>query len=236
MRKFRATIAAALVAASCFAVAPARADGGEDLVLVGIDQAGDGAITGDPTLATLGYDVLALYIHQPDLSKPVLEFVWQLTDLPPVTPNEVTRYLWTFLVNGKQYQVMAKQSDVASATAIDNPPNGAVEQATTVQGAFRVRGNCETVGGTLLLCHHLAWATGEFDIANKQVKVRVPLDSAALPDIRPGAVIDPDPSQGAQAGAQVIVSNSSTTDVASMCANYTIPEGGVPIGSDGGCD
>jgi hypothetical protein len=229
MRKILNALLVAAMAVTAFGLAPARAADGEDPILVGVDGPNDGAITGDATLAPLGMDELAAYIHQPDYSKNEIEFVWQLTDLALDQPlPEIQRYLWQMTIGGKEFWIQAKTTDVTTASTIPDDPQGQLTHIPSI----RLRGNCSTVG-VVATCHQLLWLDGDFDTAAKQVRIRVPLDNPAAPEFTAGARIT---STNIETGFQVVISDANTTDEMFGCSDYTIPVGGVSNGSDGGCE
>ncbi|MFN2545635.1 MAG: LVIVD repeat-containing protein [Actinomycetota bacterium] len=158
-------------------------------VVAATDPAGDGAL--EPTTgAQDGTDLTEASVSQPEAQLPYLQFRWKVSKLPgpdptvPATAPETFVYTWAFLVNGKQYQVQAKLSNVGSTGTVDDP-EGAVTHAGR---SFRLRGNCATLVA-VNNCSHLAWLDGSFDTASNTITVRVPIGASFAPDIKPGAVI-----------------------------------------------
>lgn len=202
---------------------------GEDPILVATDASGDGALSGDATFAPLGMDEIGAYIHQPDYGTPEIVFIWQLTDLQlQQPPPEIQRFLWEMTVDGAEYWIVAKTSDLTTATAVADDPTGSV---THVQGAFRLRADCTTTG--VATCHHKMWLDGEFDTAAKQVRVRVPLNDPVAPHFKAGAVIV---TTAVETGFQIVISQeNTTTDSTAGCGEYKIPENGLSYGQDEGC-
>jgi hypothetical protein len=188
-------------------------------VIVGTDPANDFA--DDPDLGLLagplGIDVLQLEIGSVEGG---VEFVVKLAALDAPPPNEVIRYLWQFLVDGQEYWVQAKMSDVASGTTFVDDPEGAL---THVTGAFRLRGSCQVIG-VVSTCIHLKWIEGVFDLENDEVRMIVPVDDPVAPHFTSGAMISPD-SDAAQmtASIQAGVSNGSTSDNVVQYGSFLIP-------------
>lgn len=198
---------------------------------VGTDPTGDFA--DDPDVGALagplGIDITDLQIRTP--SSGAVEFIIRVADLAVPPPNEVIRYLWQFTVDGKEYWVQAKTSDLSTVVLVDDPAGA----ATHVQGAFRLRGNCGPLG-PLNNCAHLLWLDGVFDVERDEVRIRVPIGAPEAPDFVPGAEIAPDP-EGITASIQVVVSNESTSDTAFQEDVYVIPSisfsGDFAIGAPG---
>lgn len=219
MRRIRsAGLLAALLALTMLAIqAPSQANG---RVVVGTDPTNDFA--NDPDLGflagPLGIDVVQLEIGSVPGG---VEFVIKLASLETPPPNEVVRYLWQFLVDGKEYWIQAKMSDVASGTTFVDDPVGA---ATHLTGAFRLRGDCQIVG-VVSTCVHLKWIEGVFDFDNDEVRMIVPLDDPVSPHFVSGAEIEPDAADAYQmtASIQAGVSNQSTSDNVLHEEPYTIP-------------
>ena len=138
-------------------------------------------------------------------------------NVPP--PNEVIRYLWPMTVDGTEYWVQAKMSDALSGTTFVDDPVGAL---THLDGAFRLRGDCQTIG-VVATCVHLKWLEGSFDLDANQVRMRVPLGDAVAPHFVPGAVIFSAATLQMTASIQVLVSNALTSDSVTIEEPYAIP-------------
>jgi len=185
-------------------------------MLVGRDPTGDAAI--DPSTSPLGLDVTDITIGADPVD---VTFTIGLAELEVPPPNEVVRYFWQFLANGKVYWIQAKSSDVSGiATAGD--PVGTVNH---VQGAFRLRGDCGPLAA-LTNCVHIAWLDGVFDVDADEVRVKVPV--GLRPDFAPGSAIEPE--TGVSAAVQPVVSSAATSDVATQDETYIIPERVVRVG------
>jgi len=188
-------------------------------VIVATDPANDFA--DDPDLGLLagplGIDVLQLEIGMTDAG---VEFAIKLAALDVPPPGEIIRYLWQFQVDGVEYWVQAKMSDVASGTTFVDDPAGAV---THVTGAFRLRGDCQVIG-IVSTCVHLKWIDGVFDVENDEVRMTVPLDDPAAPAFTSGAEITPDIDAAQMtASIQVGISNATTSDNVIHTDPFLIP-------------
>lgn len=191
---------------------------GEDPVLVGVDGI-DNPV--DPEAQTVwnsaGLDIRELYIHQPDFDVPELEFIIQLEDLESPPPGEVVRYLWSFVVNGVEYGINAKVTDVASVVT----PTSAVEtvEHAAAGSSFRLRTGCLITG--IATCAHLMWLTGTFDADADQVRITVPIGDARAPALASGAILEP-ATNGVQACVQAVVTNANTCDTAVQEESYEV--------------
>jgi len=175
----------------------------------------DAGFVGGP----LGVDITELVIHRPAPARDEVEFVIKVAQLEVPPPNEVIRYLWEFTVDGVEYWIQAKMSDVASGTTFVDDPEGAVMHTN---GAFRLRGDCQVIG-IVATCVHLMWIDGVFDVQNDEIRMTVPLNDARAPHLVEGAVIGPvADAVEVTAGIQVLISNASTTDGVDVVAPYTI--------------
>jgi len=187
-------------------------------VIVGIDGTNDFADDQDlgPLAGPLGIDITELSIGLGNLG-PSVEFTIKVADLQVPPPNEIIRYVWQFQVDGVEYWVQAKSSDIATVVLPDDP-SGA---ATRLNGAFRLRGNCGPLA-TLNNCAHLMWLQGEFNLASDEVRMRVPIGDPRAPHFVAGAEITPDP-EAVTASIQVVVSNATTSDTAFQDESFVIP-------------
>lgn len=217
-RSIKLTAIVAMLAA-VLAFEPARSADGEEPVLIAADAVGDAAI--DPTLSPLGLDAVSVEVHQPDYSKPEIQFILRVAELNAPPPHEVIRYMFEFNLNGVEYWISAKMSDMSTATMAADDPVG---HFTHPLGAFRLRGFCG-VTGAVNTCRHLLWLDGEFDLDRNEIRVRVPFNDPAAPAFAPGGLITPLSGGGFFASVQAGVSNDSTSDIAFQCASYEIPVG-----------
>lgn len=198
--------------------------GGEAPVVLGEDPEGDPPV--HPQLAALGIDATEIAIGSPDPFLSEIEFVIRVTELNAPPAPEFIRYLWQFQVEGEEYWIQAKTSDVTTTTAFLDDPQGSVQH---IPGSFRLRGNCGTIENTgIATCRHLAWLDGEFDTGADEVRVRLPLDLEVAPAITAGAAIDPE--NGMTASIQAAVSNNATSDTVFQDFSYTIPQRTVEVG------
>ncbi|MPY79895.1 MAG: hypothetical protein GEV04_15820 [Actinophytocola sp.] len=208
--------------------------GGQQPLLVGEDPTGDAPIR--PEAAAFGLDVTELAIHRPDPGSGELEFTIRVTELSAEPPPEVVRYLWQMKVDGEEYWIQAKTSDISTATAFLDDPQGTLEH---IPGSFRLRGNCGFLvpdAETVATCQHLAWIDGVFDTEANEVRMTVPLGLEVAPHFTPGARIT---AGEVNASFQLVVSNATTSDAVVQDVDYAIPDkavriGIVPAGTDPG--
>ena len=203
---------------------------------ISTDAAGDGPGRAEVSSAT-GADLLGATLQQPEAGYPYLTATWKVSGFPgqdtaPATLPEAIRYVMSFAADGTTYQVQAKLSNFASITMADDAPG----HATHAGRAFQLRGKCGTTVA-LSNCPHLAWLDGTFDVAKKEVRVRIPIGSSVAPAIKPGAVIT-EPTDGSltapfiYAAYQAVASNANTWDEAAWNAEvpYSVPTGTVELG------
>ena len=229
MKKLKVALALAALATLLATNTPSRAEGGEEPQLVATDTIGDAALSNDPTTAPAGVDIVAAYVHQPDYDVPSLEFIFQMSnDWSLPTGPEVVRYLWEIGVDGAEYWIQAKISDITTAPATADDPAGTVQRAG--QLSIRLRGNC-LAPGAITTCHHVAWLDGTIDVAAHQVRATVPFSAA--PEFKAGSHILPwntgnSPNGNIETGFQAGVTEpNTTTDTMDQCAEYVIPTNGV---------
>lgn len=125
-----------------------------------------------------------------------LRFTWHLLSMPDQVPPEGLRYVWAFQIGTNVYQLQAKSSNVASVSTLEDPV-GTAQRATQVNNWFQLRGACvgAYLGAPVNGCYHLAYLTGSFDVANKQVTINLPYETKdqigrlVAPDFKPGAVV-----------------------------------------------
>jgi len=217
----------AAVEGSAVAVAADIAFGGQAPVVLGDDPAGDGPV--DATAAdAFGVDLTEIRAYRSDPTDPVVTLEWQTTNLERLPPPEIIRYYWQFVVDGAVISAQAKTTDfVSAANAGDGQPGTVASNLQSYGSAgvpgFRIRGNCELIGGTLNNCGHVAWVDGEFDFDNDVVRFFLPLDLEALPKLRPGAKITPD-ANGAYAAFQAAADNANTRDTVTQWEDYVVPD------------
>jgi hypothetical protein len=200
--------------------------GGEPPIVVGSDIEGNPPIHSE--LARLGLDATEIALRRPNPSVAEIEFVIRVTEMNSQPPPEVVRYLWQFQADGEEYWVQAKTSDITTGTAFADDPAGTVQN---IPGSFRLRGDCgrlvDPPGPNVRSCRHLAWLDGVFDTTRNEVRIRLPLNLAVAPEIRPGAVLD----QGLMdASVQAAISNDTTSNRVIQETAYVIPEREVLVG------
>jgi hypothetical protein len=195
---------------------------GESPVQISVDPTGDA-----PAGADVGADLTGARVHQPDAGDARLVFEWTVNNLPQPLPPEGVRYVWTFGVEGKQYQLQAKLTNLASTTEVDDPAG----HPTHLGRSFQLRGNC----GTLVAinnCPHLTWLDGQFDPAAKTIRIFLPIGAPYAPEVKPGALLSPAGAPPIYAAYQAVVSNSSTWDEGELVdeGTYTVPGRTVALG------
>jgi hypothetical protein len=199
---------------------------GEPPIVVGTDMAGNPPI--HSALAQLGLDATEIALRRPDPNMPEIEFVIRVTEMNSEPPPEVVRYLWQFMADGEEYWVQAKTSDVTTGTAFADDPAGTLQN---IPGSFRLRGDCgrlvEPPAPNVRSCRHLAWLDGVFDTTRNEVRIRLPLNLAVAPHIRPGTVLD----EGIMdASVQAAISNDTTSNRVTQITPYEIPQREVLVG------
>jgi hypothetical protein len=226
MTKLKLKIMFAVIVAltGTLAAMPARACTGDSSTVVGNFTTGnpiDPEAT--PAWSAIGLELTNIAIHTVCTPTPGVQFEINVTELNAPPPNEVVRYFWQFTINGHEYWVQAKSSDISSVAMLPDDPEGHFTHAP----AFRLRGQCALLVA-VTNCRHLAWLDGAFDTANKQIRVLVPFGLAGAPgaDFAPGSVIMPfaasGGSPGVSAALQAGVSNALVTEYMSQDEEYTI--------------
>jgi hypothetical protein len=218
MMRLRLLLSALLCLSVAATLQPSFA-AGEAPVLVGVDGI-DNPIDPEAQAAwnAAGLDIRELYIHQPDFDVPELEFIIQLESLDSPPPGEVVRYLWSFVVDGVEYGINAKVSDVVSVVT----PTSAVEtvEHAAAGSSFRLRTGCLVT--QIATCAHIMWLDGTFDADADQVRITVPIGDPRIPGLGAGATIEP-AAGGAQACLQAVVTNAQTCDTALQDEPYEVP-------------
>lgn len=171
-----------------------------------------------------------------------LRFIWQLNSLPAQVPPEVVRYTWAFTIDGRQFQLQAKTSNLANSTTAEDPL-GHLQHAATQEPFFQLRGACVTAypqpPSTVQGCYHLAFLDGAFDIENAQVTIDLPYDTTdaigrkVAPEFVPGAALVAFETAASSIGAsmQAGVSNATTTNsINGWDTYYTTPQVTVGVG------
>ena len=149
-----------------------------------------------------------------------LRFIWQLSAMPEQVPPEGVRYTWSFAIDGTQFQLQAKRTNLASITTAEDPV-GHAKQAT-VGDYFQLRGACVASyeGTPTAGCYHLAFLKGKFDAAAKTVSMDVPFNTKdaigrlVAPQFKPGSIIVENltANMSIVAALQAVIGNTSTSD------------------------
>lgn len=220
---------------SAIEVSGAATFGGEHPVLIAEDFTGDGPVAPQQAHED-GVDLVGAYVYQPDPDVPELVFEWDATKLPSTGSHpEAVRYTFPFDIGGKSFQPQAKLSNIASVTMVDEQ-QGHVEHAGK---AFQLRGNCvanyPVPQSPLANCPHVAWLSGQFDVANSRVRLYMPIGASFAPELVPGARLEREVVANATitAAYQAVASlNPSLSDevVWEEATTYTVPSRAVSLG------
>jgi hypothetical protein len=224
----------------------AGADGqepGTTIDSAAIDGPGTATVTGSGVFAdtSVAQDVggaITKGFAEPGLSDPLgidlmagsmttledgLRFTWQLKSLPPVVPPEVVRYTWSFAVNGEQYQLQAKSSNLIGTTTVDEP---AGHLGNVGSEYFQLRGRCEAsyMGTPVSGCYHLTFLEGEFDSGAGTVTMDLPFGRHGGQEIGPGTslIAAESATMSIGASAQAVVSNTSTSNYINGWKTYHV--------------
>jgi hypothetical protein len=151
-----------------------------------------------------------------------LRFIWEMSAMPAQVPPEGVRYTWSFAIDGRQYQLQAKRTNIASVTTAEDPVNHLTQLA---QGEFfQLRGACTTnyahPSSPMSGCYHLAFLDGAFDTAAKTVSMDVPFSTRdsigrlVAPDFVPGVALVESQSANMSIAAafQAVAGNATTSD------------------------
>lgn len=212
--------ASASVGATAIAVTGTADFGGTAPLVMAEDGTGDAP--GGAAGAAAGIDLTSATAYVEDGDKDVATFAFNLAQFDRPPPPEGIRYYWEFSVGGAEYSLQAKLTDFA-ATNFPEDPQGFAARAGNI---FRLRGNCGSLTPVITVgnCSHVAWLTGSFDVAAKQVRVNLPLDLTAAPAIRPGAAIAPDSTANSiWAAFQAVLDNGNTRDSVNQTETWNIP-------------
>jgi hypothetical protein len=152
-----------------------------------------------------------------------LRFTWELSSLPPVVPPEVVRYTWAFSVDGEQYQLQAKSSNLVGTTTVDEP---AGHLGNVASDYFQLRGRCEAayMGTPVSGCYHLTFLEGAFDSGAGTVTIDLPFGEHGGATIDEGSslVAAESATMSIGAAAQAAVSNTSTSNYINGWRTYQI--------------
>lgn len=168
-------VAAALAGTPGVANAGKKAKGGP--VVVGTDAADDWGSNVEAALAplgnALGQELVEASIGMAD--KKTVNFIIKLASLPaPGGMPEFTRYNWTMSVDGNTVELDGKFTNY-SRGACDPTAGSCPPPRDPGEAPFFVRGNCETVG-TTVVCQELGLVHAEFDPGAATITIPVPLD------------------------------------------------------------
>ena len=159
-----------------------------------------------------------------------LRFIWEVAAMPAQVPPEGVRYTWSFAIGGRQYQLQAKRTNMASVTTAEDPVNHVAQLA---EGEFfQLRGACTANYGhpesPMSGCYHLAFLEGAFDTAAKTVSMDLPFSTRdsigrlVAPDFVPGAALMESQSAGMSIAAafQAVAGNTYTSDFTNTWDTY----------------
>ncbi len=190
---------------------------------------GTGTAFANPQVAqAAGIDVTSATITPIDGG---LRFTIETAAMPQAVPPEVVRYLWSFHINGRSYQLQAKKTNLASTTTTEDPVSH-VQQAAAQKDFFQLRGACVTSyqGTPVAGCYHLAWLNGSFDAAGGKVTMDMPFNTRdqigrlVAEDFKPGAALVEFQNAGTSiAGCfQAVVGTAGTCDYINGWNTYYI--------------
>lgn len=163
-----------------------------------------------------------------------LRFIWEMSAMPAQVPPEGVRYTWSFAIDGHQYQLQAKRTNMASVTTAEDPVNHVAQLA---EGEFfQLRGACTANYGhpssPMSGCYHLAFLEGEFDTDAKTVSMDLPYETRdgigrlVAPDFVPGATLLESQSANMSVAAafQAVAGNTTTSDFINAWDPYFVGE------------
>lgn len=162
-----------------------------------------------------------------------LRFVWQVDQLPPEigVPPEGIRYTWAFQIDGTQFQLQAKRTNLVSSTTAEDPV-GHVQHARAQRDFFQLRGACTTdyLGTGISGCYHLAFLDGEIDVDAGTVSIELPFDTrdsigrSVAPEFVPGATLNTNETAGMSVAAsfQAVVSTTDTSQYINGWDDYFV--------------
>jgi hypothetical protein len=106
------------------------------------------------------------------------------------------RFIWAFMVNGKEFRMIAKSFDIGKPDVVAMDGNERIGQVDT-DGHFRLEGECERVDAMVTFfvnCPPLEYPEGSFDPATMSFTVVIPMASVGA---KPGSKITGSTGEGA---------------------------------------
>lgn len=179
-------------------VLPAEAAKSKKPMVMATDAADDWGSNVDPTLQpagqALGQELVEASIGMAD--KKTINFIIKTAFLPPNGGvPELTRYVWSFTVDGEYRELDGKYTNYSRGTC--DPTSGQCPPPRDPgMQPFLVRGNCRT--DTAVICDELGVVQGIFDAASSTITIPVPFE---LVDAKPGSKIGPAISLGGYGGS-----------------------------------
>jgi hypothetical protein len=154
------------------------------------DPSGDATIGGQtPQSLPGGWDLTGATIAKSGAN---LEFTVTHADMPPTGSGpEVTRFVWSFAVDGEPYRFTVKSVDIGKPDVAGGQTTERVGRVD-VAGHFRLEGECVTVttGIGFVNCPPLEYLEGSFDPAAMSFTIILPLASVKA---KTGSVISQGP-------------------------------------------
>ena len=147
-------------------------------VVVGTDATDDWGAAVDPGIAPIG-DALGQELVEASINKKdakTLDFIIKVNSLPAAggTP-EVTRYVWTIMVDGELIQLDGKFTNY-SRGACDPTAGNCPPPRDPGQWPFMVRGECTDNGGNVITCTEIGLVNATADAATGTITIPVPLE------------------------------------------------------------
>ena len=200
--------------------------------VVGRDAKGDygqNGPNGDKSLAPAG-DALGMDLLQASITGNArkVNFQIKVNSLPPMGGwPEVPRYIWSFQVNGKYYELDGKFTNY-SRGACDPTAGTCPPPRDPGSAPFALRGNCSTNEANVTTCQELGLVHAKFNADKGTITIPVP---TRMIKARGGTKIQPGSSDfTSQAGGNLIAIPSAffarsdfPADAMSVTKTFTIP-------------
>ncbi|MDQ3991948.1 MAG: hypothetical protein M3245_06550, partial [Actinomycetota bacterium] len=162
-----------------------------------------------------------------------LRFTWKVNSMPDQVPPEGVRYTWGLSIDGRQYQLQAKRTNMASVTTYEDP-QGHIKHLQSQQNFFQLRGACvdNYFGAPVAVsgCYHLAFLNGSFNPASKTVTMDWPYETKdsigriVAADFKPGAALVPLNTAGMSIGGsfQAFITNATLSNFINNWQTYFV--------------
>lgn len=158
-----------------------------------------------------------------------LEFTVTHADMPPTGSGpEITRFIWNFTVNEKNYRFTIKSADIGKPDVAGGQTTERVGRVD-LQGHFRLEDECgrdATLPIQFVNCPPIAYLDGSFDPGAKSFTVILPLKTVKA---KTGSVIGPGPDEicticWVSHTAERSLSPTSVIDSATQTGSYKVPK------------